>query len=285
MRAVAAASAQGAAKETLKAVLLALWHWLHLVIAPGALAPLPPIALPEDMSAAAPLGAGGQTPRFPAASRLISLPCLRHRTVLIVGRKHVLVTPKEGEEQALGVNAAAEASTTNVLHDAQWRELQIKAWRAGVVVWAYKDALLPRNSSLPAADLSQMHARLSQVLGAPAVVVEEEVLVAEAEEEEETEARTAIDDNRDVGVAGGGFIGEWGNGGVGEVLPPGRVLSGNFGGLPATDRQIVVDGCNVAWNYNDCKGFSTRGLQVCLEWYYFSNLNPTTLLTETLLLY
>ena len=68
VRAAAAASAQGAGKETLKAVLLALWHWLHLVIAPGALAPLPPIALPEDMSAAAALGAGGQTPRFPAAS-------------------------------------------------------------------------------------------------------------------------------------------------------------------------------------------------------------------------
>jgi hypothetical protein len=118
-----------------------------------------------------------------------------------------------------------------------------------------------------------MHAQLSQVLGAPAVGGEEVEVMAE--EEEETEVRTAIDNNRVVGVAGGG----WGSGGVGEMVPPGRVLSGNFGGLPATDRQIVVDGCNVAWNYNDCKGFSTRGLQVCLERYYFTHLNPTTLLT------
>jgi len=34
-----------------------------------------------------------------------------------------------------------------------------------------------------------------------------------------------------------------------------------------------VDGCNVAWNYNECKGFSTRGLQVCLEWFLARNFS------------
>ena len=53
----------------------------------------------------------------------------------------------------------------------------------------------------------------------------------------------------------------------------GRVLSGNFGGLPATDRQIVIDGCNVAWNYKDCQGFSTEGLEFCLEWFLARNFS------------
>jgi len=65
-----------------------------------------------------------------------------------------------------------------------------------------------------------------------------------------------------------------GIGGGGLVLgPSGKVLSGNFGGLPSTDRQIVIDGCNVAWNYNDCHGFSTEGLQLCLEWFLARNFS------------
>jgi hypothetical protein len=56
-----------AGKETLKAVLLALWHWLHLIIAPGALAPLPPIALAACSHDVWPApAAGGGVPRFPA---------------------------------------------------------------------------------------------------------------------------------------------------------------------------------------------------------------------------
>jgi ribonuclease ZC3H12 len=51
------------------------------------------------------------------------------------------------------------------------------------------------------------------------------------------------------------------------------VLSGNFGGLPNKDAHIVVDGCNVAWNYGECKGFSSQGLQLCLDWFLARNFS------------
>ena len=41
----AAADAPAQKKEALKAALLAFWHWLHLVVAPGAVATLDPVAL------------------------------------------------------------------------------------------------------------------------------------------------------------------------------------------------------------------------------------------------
>lgn len=60
--------------------------------------------------------------------------------------------------------------------------------------------------------------------------------------------------------------------GLGRVLS-GRVLSGNFGGLPNKDVHIVVDGCNVAWNYGECKGFSSQGLELCLDWFLARNFS------------
>jgi hypothetical protein len=60
--------------------------------------------------------------------------------------------------------------------------------------------------------------------------------------------------------------------GLGRGLS-GRVLSGNFGGLPNKDAHIVVDGCNVAWNYGECKGFSSQGLELCLDWFLARNFS------------
>jgi len=51
--------------------------------------------------------------------------------------------------------------------------------------------------------------------------------------------------------------------GEAATVPVGRVLSGNFGGLPATDRQIVIDGCNVAWNYNDSQVLGVAETVTC----------------------
>ncbi len=38
----------------------------------------------------------------------------------------------------------------------------------------------------------------------------------------------------------------------------GKALRGNFGGLPSTEKQIVIDGCNVAWNYASSSKFATE---------------------------
>jgi len=100
---------------------------------------------------------------------------------------------------------------------------------------------MARSSSQSATSLSQMHERITQVLGAPDVVETE----AFRDTIVEPEASGAIGGGEDGGLVMG--VGAASGMGVEELAPPGRVLSGNFGGLPSTDRQIVVDGCNVAW--------------------------------------